>query len=404
MATDGHGARPASDGWLGHPCPSVAICVHLWSSGEVTDVVATILRARSPADRRRRARQAARCGGCGSTLLGLTLTGDFRSESENVDEDIAVAGAGPLAVEVDLMQPLDPEKRPKVHEPPLNHVGLWVDDLHAAVAWLDARRACASRPGGIRKGAAGYDVCFIHPKGNEQSPDRRRGRADRARAGAARGDRRAPRRVSRRPTWRRPASRRASPGSAAAFCNADLQVADELIGVTCPGTARCGRGPAACPCRACATSASQLLYQPPPLGWPPACAIAANASLQLGESSAPCWRRQCMTRPPPDLHIRCRTSGCRPAQRLRPAPARRPPPPTAVSPNSIPPASRIDLLFRAPRAMSSIMPTRAGPLKPTTGGARRAARGRRRRPARPAPRTSPRARRGPPASRRAAGR
>ena len=25
-------------------------------------------------------------------------------------------------------------------------------------------------PGGIRKGAAGYDVCFIHPKGNEASP------------------------------------------------------------------------------------------------------------------------------------------------------------------------------------------------------------------------------------------
>ena len=25
-------------------------------------------------------------------------------------------------------------------------------------------------PGGIRKGAAGYDVCFIHPKGNEATP------------------------------------------------------------------------------------------------------------------------------------------------------------------------------------------------------------------------------------------
>jgi len=25
-------------------------------------------------------------------------------------------------------------------------------------------------PGGIRKGAAGFDVCFIHPKGNEQFP------------------------------------------------------------------------------------------------------------------------------------------------------------------------------------------------------------------------------------------
>jgi lactoylglutathione lyase len=32
-------------------------------------------------------------------------------------------------VEVDLMQPLDPDKKPAVHTTPLNHVGLWVDDL-----------------------------------------------------------------------------------------------------------------------------------------------------------------------------------------------------------------------------------------------------------------------------------
>lgn len=102
-------------------------------------------------------------------LFGLRVVGNFRSEKENVDEDIAVAGAGPLAVEVDLMQPIDPEKRPRVHEPPLNHVGLWVDDLHEAVAWLK-RQGVRFAPGGIRKGAAGHDVCFIHPKGNEESP------------------------------------------------------------------------------------------------------------------------------------------------------------------------------------------------------------------------------------------
>jgi lactoylglutathione lyase len=101
--------------------------------------------------------------------LGLTPTGTFRSESENVDEDIAVAGSGPFKVEVDLMQPLDPEKKPKVHEPPLNHIGLWIDDLHAAVQWL-TEHGVRFAPGGIRKGAAGYDVCFIHPKGNEASP------------------------------------------------------------------------------------------------------------------------------------------------------------------------------------------------------------------------------------------
>jgi lactoylglutathione lyase len=101
--------------------------------------------------------------------LGLTLSGSFQSERENVDEDIAVAGSGPLKVEVDLMQPLDPEKKPKVQDPPLNHIGLWIDDLHGAVEWLQ-HKGVRFTPGGIRKGASGYDVCFIHPKGNEASP------------------------------------------------------------------------------------------------------------------------------------------------------------------------------------------------------------------------------------------
>jgi len=102
-------------------------------------------------------------------MLGLRLHGEFRSERENVDEDIAVCGEGPLAVEVDLMQPLDPDQRPRVHEPALNHIGLWVDDLHAAVGWLE-RQGVRFTPGGIRTGAAGHEVCFIHPKGNEPTP------------------------------------------------------------------------------------------------------------------------------------------------------------------------------------------------------------------------------------------
>lgn len=101
--------------------------------------------------------------------LGLSIEGSFRSEKENVDEDIAVAGVGPFRVEVDLMQPIDPEARPRVHEPALNHVGLWVDDLAAAYAWLEGQ-GVRFTPGGIRKGAAGHDVCFIHPKGNEAFP------------------------------------------------------------------------------------------------------------------------------------------------------------------------------------------------------------------------------------------
>jgi lactoylglutathione lyase len=102
-------------------------------------------------------------------VLGLERVGEYRSERENVDEDIAVAGSGPLRVEVDLMQPIDPAKSPKVHEPALNHIGLWVDDLAAAVAWL-TERGMRFTPGGIRKGAAGHDVCFIHPKGNAEAP------------------------------------------------------------------------------------------------------------------------------------------------------------------------------------------------------------------------------------------
>jgi lactoylglutathione lyase len=102
-------------------------------------------------------------------MLGLELTGEFVSEAENVDEDIAAAGSGPLKVEVDLMQPIDPDKKPKVHEPALNHVGLWIDDLAAAVSWLEAQ-GVRFTPGGIRKGGSGFDICFIHPKGNEASP------------------------------------------------------------------------------------------------------------------------------------------------------------------------------------------------------------------------------------------
>ena len=58
---------------------------------------------------------------------------------------------------------------PRVHDPKLNHIGLWIDDLPKAVEWLTAQ-GVRFTPGGIRKGASGYDVCFIHPKGNEEFP------------------------------------------------------------------------------------------------------------------------------------------------------------------------------------------------------------------------------------------
>ena len=101
--------------------------------------------------------------------FGLEIAHTTTSESENVDEDILELGAGPFKVEVDLMQPIDPQRSPKVHVPPLNHVGLWVDDLAAAVAWLEGE-GVRFTPGGIRPGAAGHDVCFIHPKGSDAAP------------------------------------------------------------------------------------------------------------------------------------------------------------------------------------------------------------------------------------------
>ena len=102
-------------------------------------------------------------------MLGLEITGNFVSERENVDEDITAMGKGPFKVEVDLMQPLDPEKKPAVHATPLNHIGLWVDNLPIAVEWL-TNNGVRFAPGGIRKGAAGYDFTFMHPKANDEFP------------------------------------------------------------------------------------------------------------------------------------------------------------------------------------------------------------------------------------------
>jgi len=99
-------------------------------------------------------------------ILGVPKVGDYKSEKENVDESILELADG---VEIDLMTPLDPNKSPKVHIPPLNHIGIWVDDLPVAVQWM-TEQGVRFAPGGMRKGAAGHDVAFIHPKGNDTAP------------------------------------------------------------------------------------------------------------------------------------------------------------------------------------------------------------------------------------------
>ncbi len=99
-------------------------------------------------------------------LFGLEKTGEFRSEKENVDEDILRLGPkGPFQVEVDIMAPLDVNKSPKVWIPQLNHIGecaageqrerwkadrrfsdagLWVDDIQAAVKDLTEKVGVAN--------------------------------------------------------------------------------------------------------------------------------------------------------------------------------------------------------------------------------------------------------------------
>lgn len=102
-------------------------------------------------------------------LLGFQYKDTFVSERENVDEDICAIGQGAHEIELDLMQPYDMNKKPAVHQTPLNHIGLWVDDLPKAVAWL-TEQGMRFAPGGIRKGAAGHEIIFIHPKSSEEFP------------------------------------------------------------------------------------------------------------------------------------------------------------------------------------------------------------------------------------------
>jgi len=67
------------------------------------------------------------------------------------------------------MEPIDATRPPKVHSPTLNHIGVWIDPLEAAVADLEAQ-GVRFAPGGIRRGASGHNVAFIHPKGNDAYP------------------------------------------------------------------------------------------------------------------------------------------------------------------------------------------------------------------------------------------
>ncbi len=66
------------------------------------------------------------------------------SQKENVREDILRLGKGVLSVEVDLMEPIDANKPPKVNVPALNHIGLWVDDLQVCPSSASETRSSMS--------------------------------------------------------------------------------------------------------------------------------------------------------------------------------------------------------------------------------------------------------------------
>lgn len=58
------------------------------------------------------------------------------------------------------MQPIDPDKTPKVHIPTLNHIGLWVDNLDNAVIELTSSNIIFTS-GGIRKGACKIKTMYF---------------------------------------------------------------------------------------------------------------------------------------------------------------------------------------------------------------------------------------------------
>ena len=60
-------------------------------------------------------------------IFGLQPHATKRIEKENVEEDILKVGAAksPFVVEIDLMQPIDPEKSPKVRYMYVRRIGVF---------------------------------------------------------------------------------------------------------------------------------------------------------------------------------------------------------------------------------------------------------------------------------------
>lgn len=67
-----------------------------------------------------------------TNIFGVPKIGDFKSEKENVDEDILRLGkdGSPHAVEIDLMMPIDEGKSPKVSSLTFLHIFYQVYIVH----------------------------------------------------------------------------------------------------------------------------------------------------------------------------------------------------------------------------------------------------------------------------------
>jgi lactoylglutathione lyase len=104
-----------------------------------------------------------------SELFGLEHSGTFKSMDGNIDVDVLRLQTGERSVEISIMEPISGKADSKKRRAPLHRIGLWVDDLPAAVQYLkDHGVNFVER--GLRSIQAGYDVACIHPRHTEKHP------------------------------------------------------------------------------------------------------------------------------------------------------------------------------------------------------------------------------------------
>ncbi len=107
-------------------------------------------------------------------LLGLPQIGSYQSAAENVIEDILRLGPAAAPVELDLMQPLDAARTPRVHEPALNHIGLLGRRLAGRPTPGCRLRACASRRAAFARVLPGMTSASFIPSRARSCPSRGR--------------------------------------------------------------------------------------------------------------------------------------------------------------------------------------------------------------------------------------